>query len=159
MDDQLDVPQEGYGGRMELLAGPTGRRRRSDAGRARIAVESLAPGTFVADTWRPAGRSMIGAVVSGVVFCSRHNKKEPRLRLFPWRSPTNQKGRRMATSSRSCLHRQNFASYPRRTPTKPNSGIDAPVLPLSDKPRSIGDRESAYLRPRFLYLTFDGPTG
>lgn len=55
MDGQLDVPQEGYAGRMEVLAGPTGRRRRSDAEKARIAVESLAPGAVVADIARRYG--------------------------------------------------------------------------------------------------------
>jgi len=55
MDGQLDVPQEGYAGRIEVLAGPTGRRRRSDAERARIAVESLAPDAVVADIARRYG--------------------------------------------------------------------------------------------------------
>jgi transposase len=55
MDGQLDVSQEGYAGRIEVLAGPTGRRRRSDAERARIAVESLAPDAVVADIARRYG--------------------------------------------------------------------------------------------------------
>jgi transposase len=55
MDGQLDVPQEGCAGRMEVLAGPTGRRRRSDAEKARIAVESLAHGAVVADIARRYG--------------------------------------------------------------------------------------------------------
>ena len=44
MDVQLDVPMEGYAGRMEIVAGPTGRHRRPDAEKGRIAAESLAPG-------------------------------------------------------------------------------------------------------------------
>ena len=55
MDAQLDVPQKGYGGRLEVLAGPTGRQRRTDAERARIAVESLAPGAVVAEIARRYG--------------------------------------------------------------------------------------------------------
>ena len=41
MDVQLDVPMEGYAGRMEIVAGPTGRHRRPDAEKGRIAAESL----------------------------------------------------------------------------------------------------------------------
>ena len=52
MDVQLDVPTEGYAGRIEFVAGPTGRRRRSDAEKGRIAAESLAPGAVVADIAR-----------------------------------------------------------------------------------------------------------
>lgn len=42
MQDDLDVPRNGYGGRVEIIEGATGRRRRSDE-RARIVAESLAP--------------------------------------------------------------------------------------------------------------------
>ena len=44
MDVQLDVPTEGYAGRIEVVAGPTGRRRRTDAKKVRIAAESSVPG-------------------------------------------------------------------------------------------------------------------
>ena len=52
MDVQLDVPTEGYAGRIEVVAGPTGRRRRADAEKARIAAESLIPGAVVTDIVR-----------------------------------------------------------------------------------------------------------
>jgi transposase len=57
MDAQLGVSKEGYAGRIEVLAGPTGRRRRSDAEKARIAAESLAPDAVVADIARRYGAS------------------------------------------------------------------------------------------------------
>ena len=55
MDVQVDVPTEGYCGRIEVVAGPTGRRRRPDAEKGRIAAESLAPGAVVADIARRYG--------------------------------------------------------------------------------------------------------
>jgi transposase len=51
----LGVSKEGYAGRIEVLAGPTGRRRRSEAEKARIAVESLTPDAVVADIARRYG--------------------------------------------------------------------------------------------------------
>ena len=44
MDVHLDVSTTGYAGRLEVLEGPTGRRVRSEAEKARIAAESLMPG-------------------------------------------------------------------------------------------------------------------
>jgi len=44
MGVQLDVPSDGYAGRLEVLEGPTGRRRWSEAEKARIAAASLLPG-------------------------------------------------------------------------------------------------------------------
>lgn len=55
MDVQLDVSTAGYGGRLEVLEGPTGRRVRSDAEKARIAAESLLPGVEVATVARKHG--------------------------------------------------------------------------------------------------------
>ncbi len=55
MDVQLDVPTEGYAGRMEIVAGPTGRRRRLDSEKGRIAAESLVPGAVVTDIARRYG--------------------------------------------------------------------------------------------------------
>ncbi|MDE2330133.1 MAG: IS66 family insertion sequence element accessory protein TnpB [Bradyrhizobium sp.] len=48
MDVQIDLSTAGYGGRLEVLEGPTGRRVRSDAEKARIAAESLLPGGVAA---------------------------------------------------------------------------------------------------------------
>ena len=50
-----DVPLDGYCGRLDVIAGPTGRRRWSDAERARIVAESLQPGATVADVSRRHG--------------------------------------------------------------------------------------------------------
>ena len=36
MGVHLDVSRDGYGGRLEVIEGPTGRQRRSDAEKARI---------------------------------------------------------------------------------------------------------------------------
>ncbi|MDX8527027.1 transposase [Mesorhizobium sp. MSK_1335] len=55
MDVHLDVPTAGYAGRLEVLEGPTGRRVRSEADRARIAAESLMPGVQVAAVARKHG--------------------------------------------------------------------------------------------------------
>ena len=52
IDAHLGVSREGYAGRIEMLGGPTGRRRRSEAEKARIAAESLAPDAIVADIAR-----------------------------------------------------------------------------------------------------------
>ncbi|MFA1678121.1 hypothetical protein ACDY97_36960 [Rhizobium mongolense] len=45
MDAHLDVSTSGYGGRLEVLEGPTGRRARSEAEKAWIAAEGVIPGT------------------------------------------------------------------------------------------------------------------
>jgi transposase len=55
LDAHLGVSREGYAGRIEVLGGPTGRRQRSDAEKARIAAESLAPDAVVADIARRHG--------------------------------------------------------------------------------------------------------
>lgn len=55
MDVHLDVPTTGYAGQLEVLEGPTGRRVRSEADRARIAAESLMPGVQVAAVARKHG--------------------------------------------------------------------------------------------------------
>jgi transposase len=55
MDVHLDVSTAGYAGRLEVLEGPTGRRVRSEADRARIAAESLMPGVQVAAVARKHG--------------------------------------------------------------------------------------------------------
>ena len=44
MDGYLDGSTVSYAGRIEVIEGRTGRRLRSEAERARIAAESLAPG-------------------------------------------------------------------------------------------------------------------
>jgi transposase len=58
-DDKMDVPigvsKEGYAGRLDVIAGPTGRQQRSDAEKARIAAESLAPDAVVSDVARRHG--------------------------------------------------------------------------------------------------------
>ena len=55
MDVHLDVSTAGYAGRLEVLEGPTGRRVRSEADKARIAAESLMPGVQVAAVARKHG--------------------------------------------------------------------------------------------------------
>lgn len=63
MDANLGVSREGYAGRIEVLGGPTGRLQYSDAEKARIAAERLAPdgaalcsGLAGAPPASPAGR-------------------------------------------------------------------------------------------------------
>src|SRR5687768_5549118 len=52
MGVHLDVSDDGYAGRLEVIGGPTGRRRRSVDAKARIALESLMPGVTVAEVAR-----------------------------------------------------------------------------------------------------------
>lgn len=54
-DGPLDVSCQGFAGRMDVLAGPTGRAQRSDALKAQIVAESWAPGAKVADVARRHG--------------------------------------------------------------------------------------------------------
>jgi transposase len=51
----LDSPREGRVSRLEVIEGPSGRRLRTKAERARIAAESLVPGVTVADVARKHG--------------------------------------------------------------------------------------------------------
>ena len=55
MDVQLDVSKASRVSRLEVLEGPTGRRNRSAAEKARIAAESLVPGAEVATVARKHG--------------------------------------------------------------------------------------------------------
>jgi len=55
MGVQLDVSSAGYAGRLEVIEGPTGRRRRTDAEKARIVAESLMPGVQLAEVARKYG--------------------------------------------------------------------------------------------------------
>ena len=55
MDVQLGVSQGDFAGRLDVIAGPTGRRSRTDIEKARIATESFAPGAVVADVARQHG--------------------------------------------------------------------------------------------------------
>ncbi len=51
----LDGSTNGSVSRLNVIAGPTGRRRRTNAERVRIAAESLVPGASVADVARRHG--------------------------------------------------------------------------------------------------------
>ncbi len=51
----LDVPNDGYAGRLEVVEGRTGRKRRSDAEKVRIVAESLLPGARISDVARKNG--------------------------------------------------------------------------------------------------------
>lgn len=55
VDVHLDGSTGGEVSRLEVIEGPTGRRRRTKAERARIAAESLVPGVTVADVARRHG--------------------------------------------------------------------------------------------------------
>jgi transposase len=52
MGVHLAVPANGFAGRLEVIAGPRGRRKRTLAEKARIVAESLMPGIRVADVAR-----------------------------------------------------------------------------------------------------------
>lgn len=51
----LGVPINGFVGRLEVIEGPTGRRQRTRAEKARIVAESLMPGVRVAEVARKYG--------------------------------------------------------------------------------------------------------
>ena len=55
MDVQLDVSKASRVSRLEVIEGPTGRRNRSAAEKAKIAAESLVPGAQVATVARKHG--------------------------------------------------------------------------------------------------------
>lgn len=55
MDGYLDGLSEGFAGRLEVIEGRTGRRRWTEAEKARIVVESLVPGARVAEVARRHG--------------------------------------------------------------------------------------------------------
>jgi len=59
VDGKMDVHLDGSMGvgvsRLEVIEGPSGRRRRTKAERARIAAESMMPGVTVADVARKHG--------------------------------------------------------------------------------------------------------
>jgi transposase len=55
MGVHLDVPKNGFAGRLEVIEGPTGRRQRTRAEKARIVAESLMPGVRVAEVARKYG--------------------------------------------------------------------------------------------------------
>lgn len=57
MGGHLDVPTNGFAGRLEVIEGPTGRRQRTHAEKARIVAESLMPGVRVAEVARKYGAS------------------------------------------------------------------------------------------------------
>ena len=54
-DVQLDATSDGYAGRMEVIAGATGRRRWPDDVKARIVAASFLPGARIADVARAQG--------------------------------------------------------------------------------------------------------
>ena len=83
MGVHLDVSRDGYGGRLEVVEGPTGRRRRSDAEKARIVAESLMPGVTVADVARRHGTTR------WQVYDWRRRAREGRLALSAEMSPSS----------------------------------------------------------------------
>ena len=82
MGVHLDVSRDGYGGRLEVIEGPTGRQRRSDAEKARIVAESLMPGVTVADVARRHGTTR------WQVYDWRRRAREGRLALSAETTPS-----------------------------------------------------------------------
>lgn len=82
MGVRLDVSRGGYGGRLEVIEGPTGRQRRSDAEKARIVAESLVPGVTVADVARRHGTTR------WQVYDWRRRAREGRLALSAEKMPS-----------------------------------------------------------------------
>ena len=75
MDVQLDASKASRVSRLEVIEGPTGRRNRSAAEKAKIAAESLVPGAQVATVARKHG------VTRWQVYDWRHRLQRGRLSL------------------------------------------------------------------------------
>ncbi|WP_271608483.1 transposase [Bradyrhizobium sp. CCBAU 21359] len=87
-DVYLDGSSAGSVSRLEILEGPSGRRVRSEAERARIAAESLSPGVQVSEVARKHG------VTRWQVYdwrrrlrvcCRRARRLHQRLRRWLWK--------------------------------------------------------------------------
>ena len=120
MGGHLDVPANGFAGRLEVIEGPTGRRQRTHAEKARIVAESLMPGVRVADVARKYGAT--------------------RWQVYDWRKRLRRQARLALPESAGAAPA--FAAVvvedaPRR---------HALALPKDVKPRRIGGRGSAYSR-------------
>jgi transposase len=76
MGVHLDVPINGFAGRLEVIEGPTGRRQRTETEKARIVAESLLPGVRVADVARKYGAT--------------------RWQIYDWRKRLRREQRRLA---------------------------------------------------------------
>ena len=76
MDAQLDVSLTGRVSHLEVLEGPTGRKQRSEAERARIAAESFRPGVSVSEVARRYGAT------HSQVYDWRRRLKDGRLALI-----------------------------------------------------------------------------
>jgi transposase len=76
MGADLDVPITGFVGRLEVIEGPSGRRQRTDAEKARIVAESLMPDVRVADVARKYGAT--------------------RWQIYDWRKRLRREQRRLA---------------------------------------------------------------
>lgn len=90
MDVQMDVSQEGFAGRLDVIEGPSGRRRRCDEDKARIVADSLTAGARVADVarrhgvtrWRHPRRRAGGWSTCSAIFGARSSARSPR-KLHP----------------------------------------------------------------------------
>jgi transposase len=76
MGVHLDVPINGFAGRLDVIEGPTGRRQRTEAEKARIVAESLMPNVRVADLARKYGAT--------------------RWQIYDWRKRLRREQRRLA---------------------------------------------------------------
>ena len=119
LDSKKDVHLDGSSvrpvSRLEVLEGPTGRRVRSEAERARIAAESLLPvrrcPRWHVSTARHAGRFTIGdGGFDGEGFCRRAMRRSRHSRRWSWKVRW-----RSVTFRRSNLRSRSAMSYCGRT--------------------------------------------
>ena len=71
MDVQLDVSKASGVSRLEVIEGPTGRRNRSAAEKAKIAAKSLVPGAEVATVARKHGVNSVAGLRLAASFAAR----------------------------------------------------------------------------------------
>jgi transposase len=113
LDDKKDVHLDGSSigtvSRLEVLAGPTGRRVRSEAERARIVAESLLPGAQVSEVARKHGAT--------------------RWQIYDWRRRFRQRGALPSRASPT-------TSFVPLAVEEPLDGHQAPVMKLEI---AIGD--------------------
>jgi transposase len=112
-DVQFDVSSAGRVSRLEVLEGPTGRKQRSEAERARIAVESFRPGVSVSEVARRYGATR------SQVYDWRRRLKDGRLALPGGLSAApsfaevmvTPEGERLATNSLPTRCRMNWVRF------------------------------------------------
>jgi transposase len=171
MDGYLDGSKDGFAGRIEVIEGRSGRRRRSAEERARIAAESLLPGAQVAEVARRHGATRWQVydwrrrLVAGELAITSETSAAPAFAALMVEVPEppaakRARSRRKPSASgvielvvegiviradaRVCEKHLIPARDPRRSSRQPDRRPHAMALPQGGKPGCVGGRGSAY---------------